>query len=172
MNAATSELRALLSGVDSIVLDAILENTPSMAVIASADGVILRVSRFGCELSGWEANELEGLTLSQYIATIKPRDPLGRHLNEQEIPLIRALKGERVIACEGSFSHRNGELIPIVVDAAPLARPDGRVIGAITALTDLRRYKRLEHALHELERELLTLHGELVQRTGSADAYD
>jgi PAS domain S-box-containing protein len=157
MNVTTSELQSVLSGADTIVIDALLDNSPSMAIVADVDGAILRAGRPCCKISGWEVHELEGLTLSQYLATLKPSDTIGRRLSEQEIPLVRALKGERVMACEGSFAHRSGELIPIVVNAAP-------VIGAITLQTDLRPHKNLERAVHDLEREMLALHGELDQR--------
>jgi PAS domain S-box-containing protein len=164
MNVTTSELQSVLSGADTIVIDALLDNSPSMAIVADVDGAILRAGRPCCKISGWEVHELEGLTLSQYLATLKPSDTIGRRLSEQEIPLVRALRGERVMACEGSFAHRSGELIPIVVNAAPLARPGGPVIGAITLQTDLRPHKNLERAVHDLEREMLALHGELDQR--------
>jgi PAS domain S-box-containing protein len=163
MNAPPSGLRDLLSGAGSIVPDGLLENTPSTALIADADHTILRVSQACRELSGWEAGELEGLTLEQYCAKLKPSDSLGRRLREEEIPLACALKGERVVAREGSLAHRNGGLVAVAVNAAPLARADGRVIGAISALTDRRPYKDLERALHDVERELLALHGELAQ---------
>jgi PAS domain S-box-containing protein len=162
----TSDLRALPSGAGSIVPDALLGNAPSTLVIADADRTILRVGPSCFELSGWEDRELEGLTLSQYHATFKPSDPVGRRIREDELPLSRALNGERITAHEGSIAHRSGERVPVAVNAAPLARPDGRVIGSTSALTNLRRYKDLERALHDTERELLALHGELAQRIG------
>jgi PAS domain S-box-containing protein len=165
-NNATSELRDLLSGGGSIVPDALLGNAPSTLLIADADRTILRVGQSVFELSGWEAREVEGLTLSQHHATFKPSDPLGRRIREDELPLSRALNGERITAHEGSIAHRSGERVSVVVNAAPLARSDGRVIGATSALTNLRRYQDLERALHDAERELLALHGELAQHVG------
>jgi hypothetical protein len=103
-----------------------------------------------CELSGWEPHELEGLTLAQYLATVKPSDPQERRLKEEEIPLVRALNGNRVMAVERAFSNRLGVFVPIVVNAAPLIGPGGGVIGVHTALTDLRKFKALEHGLREL----------------------
>jgi PAS domain S-box-containing protein len=163
MNTAASELRNLLSGGGSIVPDALLGSAPSTLLIADADRTILRVGPSIFELSGWAARELEGLTLAQGHAILKPSDPLGRRIREEELPLSRALKGERVIAHEGSLAHRSGERVSVAVNAAPLARADGRIIGATSALTNLRRYNDLERALHDAERELLALHGELAQ---------
>jgi PAS domain S-box-containing protein len=160
--AATSELGAILFGAESPLLDVLLESMPLTVVVADADGTILRVSRFSCELSGWEAHELEGLTLSQYLATVKPSDKVGRVLKKEEVPLVRALKGEHVTAYEGSFLHRNGKQVHCGCNAAPLTRSDGRVIGAISALNDLRTYQALETALYVQERRLLALRDGLI----------
>jgi PAS domain S-box-containing protein len=151
---ANSELGAALSVAESSLLDAILGTTRSIAVIADADGVILRVSRFSSDLCGWETHELEGLTLGQFVAKIKPSNRKGRCLMMSEVPIVRALNGECVTACEGAFLHRNGELVPVTIDAAPFNSSDGRVIGAVTALTDLRKFETIEHRLQALYNDL------------------
>jgi hypothetical protein len=71
-----------------------------------------------------------------------------------EVPIVRALNGECVTACEGAFLHRNGELVPVTIDAAPFNSSDGRVIGAVTALTDLRKFETIEHRLQALYNDL------------------
>jgi PAS domain S-box-containing protein len=165
MSSGTSKLRAALSATGRAVLDTILDATPSIAVIADIDGgVILRASRFGYELSGWQPHEVEGLTIAEYTARIEPNDLEGRPLEAHELPIVRAMMGERVIGFEASFLHRNGERIPVVVNAAPFLSPDGEVIGAINSATDMRRFKALEAELRSATTARGVLYEELAHR--------
>src|SRR5262245_3616172 len=104
MHTTESNVRDILTGADRPALDAIIAATP-IEVIADNTGTILRVSPFSGELSGWRSQEVEGLTIAEYVSTFKPADPSGRLLKENELPLKRALKGECVIK-EQSFLHR------------------------------------------------------------------
>jgi PAS domain S-box-containing protein len=164
MSAGPSRLMKVLSGDGWEVVGAILEATPSIAVIADAEGYILRVSRFGCELSGWVPHQIEGLTISQYVSLLDPWDRDGRPLEEREAPLVRALNGEHIVGFEGSFSNRTGERIPVVVNAAPFVTHDRQVIGAINSATDLRRFKALERELRGAIDEKVVLYEELAHR--------
>ena len=163
MTAKMSRLMAALSRTGWEVVGTILEATPSIAVIADAEDVILRISRFGCQLGGWKPGEIEGLTIAQYVAKMAAADQHGRRLEEHEFPLVRALKGERVVGLEGSFAHAGGERIPVVVNAAPFLL-NGEVIGAINSATDLRKFRTLEAELRLAAKEKAALHAELNHR--------
>jgi two-component sensor histidine kinase len=166
ITARTSELAALVgSATGRAVFDALLRTTPSMAVIAGAEGKVLRATRFTADLIGWGV-ELEGLTIAELIAMTKHSDPQGRLFELEEHPLSRALKGEQVIGLEGVFSGRDGSQIPYVCNAAPLRTADGEVMGAMEVFTDLRPFKALERDLRAavVEKEAAAAEKEMLYR--------
>jgi PAS domain S-box-containing protein len=123
-----SELEAILkSASGQTVADALLQTTPSIAVIADSHGKILRVSRHACELSGLRAEEMEGLSIKDFFALVEPRGLDGRLLKLEQFPLARALKGRAQLGREGFFRDRRGERVPIVSNAAPFRSPSGDV---------------------------------------------
>jgi two-component sensor histidine kinase len=160
-----SELRELLlRGNGRIVLDAILTATPSIAVIVDGDGTVLRVSRHACALSHRTAGEMEGLTVAEFAALVQPHDRSRRPLRMELMPIVRALQGEVVIGLEGSFVDGQGEHVPIVSNAAPFRNEMNEVIGAITSVTDLRKFRMLEGELREAVAAKDTLYRELTHR--------
>jgi PAS domain S-box-containing protein len=171
MNAAMSDLSALLLVAEQPVLNAILETTPAIAVITDADGAILRVTRYASQLSGWDPPELEGLSFDECFEAFKPLDVHGRRMEMHEMPTIRALRGERVTGWEGSVLNASGERIPVIVNAAPFIGADGRVVGAVSSVTDRRKFEAVTdlQKFKGLERELRSLCDELTQRTPSDD---
>jgi PAS domain S-box-containing protein len=148
------------------VANALLQTTPSIAVIADADGSILRVSRYACELSGLSAEEMEGLSLEAFVDLVEPRAPDGRRLTAEQFPIARALKGEVQLGREGFFRDRHGDQVPIVSNVAPIWSPSGQVIGAISSVTDLRTFRALEAKLRAAvaEREAALAEKEMLYR--------
>jgi len=67
----------------------------------------------------------------------------GEPMTVEDLPIVRALRGERV---SGEFLLRDGAggLTPIAISAAPIAGPDGKVLGAVSAFEDIRVAKELE----------------------------
>jgi PAS domain S-box-containing protein len=160
-----SELVDIVSSVNGrVVVNALLQVTPSIAVIADGDGRILRVSRHACDLSGLSAEEMEGLSLEEFFALVEPRAPDGRRLTAEQFPLARALKGQVQLGREGSFRDRHGDRIPIVSNVAPIWSPSGQVIGVISSVTDLRTFRALEAELRAAVAEKEMLYRELTHR--------
>jgi PAS domain S-box-containing protein len=153
MHGAESSPESSLAGIERPILEAL----PSFAIIADTAGVIMWMSRFASELSGWEPHEIEGLSIAEYLAIIQHADRNGVPLKAHELPLARALKGESITGWEGSFSRRNGERVAIVGNAAPLRGMEDEVLGAISSITDVRK-------LRSRERELRALYDELGHR--------
>jgi PAS domain S-box-containing protein len=147
-----------------MVMDAVLETTPSIAVIADVDGTIVRISRYACELSHRSADEVEGLTMDEYIALNQPCDSRDRPLSKQQLPLCRALKGEHIHGVEGAFLDAHGERIDIVSNSAPFVNAANEVIGAITSVADIRAFKKLERELREAVAVKEMLYRELTHR--------
>jgi PAS domain S-box-containing protein len=160
-----SELAVILHSADGrAVVEALLQTTPSIAVIVDGKGWILRVSRHACELSGLSAEEMEGLSLDEFIALVQPRAPDGRLLKPDQQPLVRALKGFTQIGRQGFFRDAGGQRVPVVSNVAPFRNSAGDVIGAISAVTDLRPFRALEAKLRAAIDEKEVLYQELAHR--------
>jgi two-component sensor histidine kinase len=160
-----SELDALLSsGTSSAVLDAVMGATPTLAFIADCEGRILRASRFVSTFAGLGPEAFEGRPVSDLRVLLRTSDREGRLLEIEELPIRRALRGERVLDAECSLTDRFGEPIPVAISAAPILKADGELIGAITSAADLRRPVALERQLRAAVAEKEVLYRELAHR--------
>lgn len=68
----------------------------------------------------------------------------GRPYLHDEVALFRALRGERVRNEELTLQRRGRRQRSYLVDAQPIAGPDGAVVGAVLALQDVTRRRRAE----------------------------
>ena len=167
-----SELEALLSSNEpSAVMDAILGSTPSGAVIACApDGKILRFSDFAARFLGVSRTAVEGCTMSEVSALLPCYDANGQLIPENEGPISKALHGETVSAFEMWVAAATGERVPVVCFAAPIHNSQGKLIGAISSVTDIRSYKNLETSLRESEQQFRDLANSISQFVWMTDA--
>jgi two-component sensor histidine kinase len=160
-----SELETAMREADSrCLMESILEQTPSMAVVARRpDGKIISATHFLEEIS-LSREQVEGLPYEKWYELIRPLLPDGRPVPPEETPIRRALRGEEVIGAEGAFRGAGGELIPVVCNAAPIRNRRGGMIGAVAVCTDMRRQKALEGELRRLVEEKVALYRELAHR--------
>jgi PAS domain S-box-containing protein len=159
-----SELEAILHSADGrTVANALLQTTPSIAVITDRDK-ILRVSRYACELSGLTADQMEGLSIAAFFALVEPRAADGRRLKPEQFPLARALQGDVLFGRQGFFRDHQGRRVPVVSNVAPFRSSSGEVIGAINSVTDLRAFRALEAELRAAVAEKEMLYRELAHR--------
>ncbi len=71
-------------------------------------------------------------------------DTEGRRLRLEELPSMRALRGEHVDGAEYIMRHLNGTLIPVRQSAVPIVDAQGNVKGAVVAILDIAAAKELE----------------------------
>jgi PAS domain S-box-containing protein len=161
-----SELEELLGSKEpGAIIDAILGNTPSgAAIVLLPERKILRVSDYTARLFGRPRSELEGLTVEQFLERWPAYDETGRRFTANDRPLARALTGETVNGFEALLEAANGDLIPCVINAAPIRNSRGEVIGIITSLIDVRANKALERSLRDEVARREALHRELTHR--------
>lgn len=105
--------------------------------------------------------------------------PDGTQLTDDERPSSRALRGERVDACEIYIRRADGTKTPALVNASPLTDELGNVHGAVVAFEDITALKDLERlrvewnaiVAHDLRQPLNTiaLFAQLAQRAGKDD---
>ncbi|MGM0788113.1 MAG: PAS domain S-box protein [Thermodesulfobacteriota bacterium] len=132
-------------------LSAVIDNIGEAIVICDAEG---RITRFN-----ETARRLHGLP-EQPV----PPDQWARHydlyqedgitpLPKEEIPLFRALQGERVQNAEIVVAHKHGSPYFLVSNGEALTDETGKINGAVVAMHDITERKRIEQALRR-ERDL------------------
>lgn len=152
-----SELERLLSDPSAkAMVRAFMRITPSLiAVVRSPDLRVLFVSAFGARLVGVSAEDLQGAPFEAYEKAVRVFMSDGREASRRERLLYRAAQGETIIGEEGLVLDRDGEMVPVLCNAAPIHKPDGEVMGGVMVCTDVRALKRLEAELRVAYRELV-----------------
>jgi PAS domain S-box-containing protein len=117
---------------------AVLEQSPvGLALVRGARGERVEFNARAQQLLGPpEARERE---ITSRLRTLEGRSPA-----IDEMPIVAALRGERLDG--GQFLARNAEggHTPIAVGAAPIVGADGEVLGAVAAFEDISAAKELE----------------------------
>jgi PAS domain S-box-containing protein len=75
--------------------------------------------------------------------------PDGRPLTAEELPSMRALKGEVTHGLELLVIRRDGRRIPVSAGAAPVRSADGTLLGAVDVLRDITMHKEIERLREE-----------------------
>lgn len=148
-----------------LTLNTLMECVPEGVTIASAPDVnILRVSDYGKNLLGKPGEILENIPAEQHVANwdIYKADGKTRPVNE-DLPLTRAVRhGETVKDEEWVLGASGGVRIPIICNAAPIKKAEGKIIGGIMAWRDISRRKKAEEELKSLN---LSLEEKVRERT-------
>jgi len=159
---ATLVISQLQSSLEEkeFTLDAMMEFVPEGITIASAPNVkILKVSRYGRELTGKPVEMLENVSVDQHVKIWDIYDRNGETLAKNEnLPLTRAVcKGEIVKDEEWVLGRPDGSHIPVLCNAGPILDKAGKIIGGIIAWRDIGDLK-------DSEKKLLLLNETLEQR--------
>ncbi|GIW12033.1 MAG: hypothetical protein KatS3mg061_3090 [Dehalococcoidia bacterium] len=126
----------------------ILDHTPTGIVAVDLDWRIVAVNRAICELLGYSAEELLGMTVDQISA---PEDmPLNRLLAE------RLLRGEIAVAeMEKEYLRKDGQRVRGKLRSVVLRDREGRPVQRIGVVEDVTERRRIEAEQRALERKLL-----------------
>jgi PAS domain S-box-containing protein len=122
-----------------------IDEAPIGMALVGTDGRFLRVNRALCEIVGYTADELTGLTFQ----TITHPDDLdvdlafAGQLERGEIPRYKL--GKRYV-------RKDGTLVDITLSGSALRGPDGKPILYIAQIEDVTEQKRLEAEQHFLAR--------------------
>lgn len=142
---------------------AILEQLPSGVVVVDAAGRTLVVNDL--------ARRLQPTLADLSAANAARSDPrhaqYGHPLRSDELPLARALAGERVVDLEYRQHRPDGSDSWIRASATPLLTPENEIVGAVAVLTDISddhlaeqaRNIALASASHELRTPLTSALG-------------
>ena len=122
-------------------LEAVLENMAEAIVACDAEGIITRFNHAAAEMFG---RPLQHLPLTQWAeeSQIFLADGKSRASLEQ-VPLYRALQGERLRDVEIKLVHKNGERRSLLVSGRSLSGAHGQKLGAMIAMHDVTERERL-----------------------------
>src|SRR6266550_4024228 len=138
---------------DSLEADIIIANAPDPVFVSDLEGKILQANDAVSQLLGFRPDELIEQSLSRIISPEETREFLAALREVVERGVMR-----NVVLNPRSAS---GEVIPTTLNASALRDPDGKVIGAIGILRDMREYAQvvrdLEKSKSELQEKILDL---------------
>ena len=136
-----------------LVADIIIKNAPDPVFVSDLEGKILQANDAVSQLLGFRQDEVVEQSLSRFISAEETRE------------FTAALREvvERGVTRNAVLNPRaaTGEVIPTSLNASALRDPDGKVIGAIGILCDMREYEQvvcdLEKSKSELQEKILDL---------------
>src|SRR5881392_2888702 len=129
------------------VLDAdIIANAPDPVFVADLEGKILQANDAVSQLLGFRPDEVLEQSLSRFISPKETRE------------FMAALREvvERGVTRNARLNPRSasGEVIPTTLNASALRDHEGKVIGAIGILRDMRAYEQVVRDLEKSKTEL------------------
>src|SRR3989449_380356 len=130
-----------------------IKNAPDPVFVSDLEGKILQANDAVFALLGFRPDELIEQSLSRIISS---------HETREFLAALREVV-ERGVTRNARLNPRSasGEVIPTTLNASALRDPDGRVIGAIGILRDMRAYEQvvrdLEKSKTELQEKILDL---------------
>ena len=126
--------------------DSLIKNAPDPVFVSDLEGKILQANDAVYELLGFRPDEVLEQSLSRFISAEETREFLAA-LHE----VI-----ERGVTRNAHLNPRSasGEIIPTTLNASALRDTDGKVIGAIGILRDMRAYEQVVRDLQESKSEL------------------
>ncbi len=126
--------------------DSLTKNAPDPLFVSDLEGKILSANDAVYELLGFRPDEVLEQSLSRFISVEETREFLAA--------LSEVI--ERGVTRNASLNPRtaSGEIIPTTLNASALRDTDGKVIGAIGILRDMRAYEKVVRDLQESKSEL------------------
>ncbi len=153
---ATERLAASLRELENTqaLLDAVAQQSPIPMAVADAGDRTLRIFNSACrELFGVDGDCVAlGRRFSELDRDFRECDVFGAPLAEEDLPLERALQGERMYGRELRLVGRNGMERWEAVYAAPIYNKKGELIAGFAAFPDITQRKRAETLLVQTEK--------------------
>src|SRR5215210_1173458 len=134
-------------------IDALLENVEDAIVACDAAGVLTVFNQAARSLHGLSERPIEADSWAEYYDLYLPD---GRtRMRKEEIPLYRALQGERVRDVEMVVVPKGGAPRAVLASGGAIYGPDGEKLGAVVVMRDFTERKAAQEAL---KRESTLLH--------------
>jgi PAS domain S-box-containing protein len=124
----------------------LIEDAPDPVFVSDLEGKIIQANEAVSQLLGFRKDEVVEQSLTRFISPEETRE------------FTAALREvvERGVTRNARLNPRSasGEVIPTTLNASALRDPDGKVIGAMGSLRDMRAYEKVVHDLEQSKAEL------------------
>jgi PAS domain S-box-containing protein len=135
-------------------LQAVLDAAP-VAIWIARDGGVITGNRFAREIMRQHAGENIAETVAEANLTyVKMLDATGVEIPSEQLPVLRATRGETVNEFECRLAFDDGSEVTLYGNAVPLRDRTGAAYGSVSAFADVTHLKTVERELTNLTREL------------------
>lgn len=124
------------------ILDAVMENVPEgMTITNTSTGRIEWVSRYSAQLARRSREDLLNKPITAYGEAWHILRPDGMKPRNEELPTVRAAKGEVVVCEEWLLERGDGVRINVLYNAAPIRDRSGKIVGSVLVWRDITETK-------------------------------
>ena len=141
-------------------LQTLLDNADAGIVACDENGVLTVFNRTSREFHGVPVTPIHSEHWAEQFDLY--RSDGKTPLPEDEIPLLRALRGETVRDAEMVIAPKNGQTLTLSANAQNISDEEGNRGGAVVVMHDITQRKRIERELQQAHDDLET---RVVQRT-------
>ena len=132
-----------------------MENSTPVGIRAhDMNRMITYVNPAFCEMTGWSADELIGLSPPFAFWPEGQKTELTEKMNQA---LKLAMNQEKKLGIEGSILHRNGSIIQTRTFISPLINENGKQTGWVTSLIDISEPKKIREELAASQERFTTV---------------
>ncbi|MBI9086494.1 MAG: PAS domain S-box protein [Desulfobacterales bacterium] len=150
---------------ERVFLSAVFDNIQEAIVICDAEGKLVRFNEAARRLHGLPELPIPSDQWAEHY-DLYHKDGI-TPLPVEDIPLFRALQGERVQKTEIVIASKHSRPHALVCSGQALTDKTGRIIGAVVAMHDITDRKRFEDALQESKtryEEVMSMISDIVWR--------
>ena len=128
------------------LLDVLLDSVDVAVVACGPDGQVTHLNRRAIELMGMDAST--GSDPETWIERVWPRTPEGLPLSFEELPIVRALKGEVARGVDMLVQTGHGDVL-MSTTANPVYNDEDIQIGAVAVFADVTQQRAREAEMRE-----------------------
>ncbi len=135
-------------------IHSVLHSISDGVLVCNAAGEITLFNRAFGEFHGLDAPDSGLASGAEQMERHPPVDDIVPATAREDLPLFRALKGERVQNVEMTIAPRNRPARSVLVNAEPMVDGEGRSLGAVAVVRDISERVKAEASRREREAHL------------------
>ena len=137
----------------AILEAAMNQSTVGIAIADASDGKLRYVNDAGLLIRGSDRKTIvDGVGISQYVASWQLLDLDGRPLKNEEVPLARAIMFGEICSREFIIRRAENDDRIVMAKAAPIRDEAGKVVAGIVVFIDMTDQKKLEANFLRIQR--------------------